>query len=231
MKTTTSFNRAYSCPLMLGLLLHLLLSISCCNAAYILTVSAKDEECFNLFSPKFSGTFFGNYDLLDDSSRSAEAVSLVVMDAANHRILYRSRRGSNEGNFKIEVASGQRLNVCVQNGIFTAGRRKTVHKRSHDNEDRTVGLQFSFEEKDPGMELHNQNGRLVSATRGLIRELGRLQDHYGYMRAREAMHREVVEGTFTKLMSWTLFQGGTVILVAVAQIMYFRRFLERRRYI
>lgn len=209
----------------------LLLHIACCDAAYIMTIPPTDEECIFVSSPKAAGTFFGNYDLLDDSKRSADAVSVLIMDASNSRILYRSRRGSNEGNFKVEVTSGQKLSVCLQNGIWSAGKRKTPQNRPHDGEQRTVGLTFSFEEKNAAQELHNQSAKLVSAAQGLIREISRLQDHYGYMRAREAMHREVVEGTFSKLMSWTLLQGTAVVLVALGQILYFRRFLERRRYI
>ena len=208
-----------------------LVGISHCHAAYILNVPAKDEECLYVSAPKNAGTFFGNYDFLDDSSKAIDVVSVVIMDANNHRILHRSRRGSNEGNFKVEVNPGQKLHMCVQNGIWSAGKRKTPQNRPHDGQERTVGLTFSFEPKNPAEELLNQNGRLVAATRGLIRELGRLKDHYTYMRAREAMHRETVEGTFSRLMNWTLLEGATVVSVAFGQIMYLRRFFEQRRYI
>ncbi len=213
------------------LLWLLFVGASYCHAAYILSVPPKDEECMFVSAPKNAGTFFGNYDFLDDSSKTMDAVSVVIMDTSNHRILHRSRRGSNEGNFKVEVSSGQKLQLCLQNGIWTAGKRKTPQNRPHDGRARTVGLTFSFEEKNPAVELLNQNGRLVTATRGLIRELSSLKDHYSYMRAREAMHRETVEGTFSRLMSWTLLEGAAVISVAVGQIVYFRRFLEERRYI
>jgi hypothetical protein len=210
------------------LLLVGVVSYSATNAAYIVTIPPKDEECFFVTAPKSAGIFYGNYDMID----SADAVSVIILDAnKNQRILYRSRRGATEGNFKVQITAGQKLNVCVQNGIWSQGKRKTPQNRPHDGEDRTVGLQFSFEEKNPHLELHSQSGKLVSATRSLIREMRRLQDHYGYMRAREATHRETVEGTFSQLMSWTLLQGAAVILVAAGQIMYFRRFFEQRRYI
>lgn len=209
---------------------RMLLCVSLCNAAYVVNVPAKDEECFFVSAPKSAGTFFGNYDFLDDS-RVVDAVSVVIMDATNHRILHRSRRGSSEGNFKVEVKSGQKLHLCVQNGIWTVGNRKTAQNRPHDGKVRKVGLTFSFEEKNPSAELVNQSGRLVAATQGLFRELGRLKDHYSYMRAREAMHRETVEETFSRLMHWSLLEGAAVIAVALGQILYFRRFLEQRRYI
>ena len=204
--------------------------VSLCHAAYVVKVPAKDEECFFVSAPKSAGTFFGNYDFLDDS-RVVDAVSVVIMDATNHRILHRSRRGSNEGSFKVEVKSGQKLHLCIQNGIWSVGNRKTPQSRPHDGKERTVGVTFSFEEKNPAAELVNQSGRLVSATQGLFRELGRLKDHYSYMRAREAMHRETVEDTFSRLLNWSLLEGTAVIGVALGQIVYLRRFLEQRRYI
>eukprot|EP00429_Kryptoperidinium_foliaceum_P000539 CAMPEP_0176012078 /NCGR_PEP_ID=MMETSP0120_2-20121206/5611_1 /TAXON_ID=160619 /ORGANISM="Kryptoperidinium foliaceum, Strain CCMP 1326" /LENGTH=224 /DNA_ID=CAMNT_0017344955 /DNA_START=181 /DNA_END=852 /DNA_ORIENTATION=- len=202
----------------LSLLLVLLISVMCCESAYIVDIPAKDEECFFLTATKSPGTYFGNYDLLDDTSKSADAVSVVIMDAKTYRIYYRSRRGASEGNFKVEVSAGQSLQLCIQNGIWSAGKRKQVQNKPHDGEDRTVGFQFSFEEKNPAMELQSQTSKLISSSRSLGRELGRLQDHYNYMRAREAKHRETVESTFSRLMSWTLLEGCTVIFVACGQI-------------
>lgn len=220
--------------------LLLLLGVSFCNAAYIVTVPFKDEECFTLASHKSDGTFFGNFELIDDGenkeggrkkSKLSEPLTLVVMDSSSSRIFYRSRRGATEGNFKVQVTKGQRLDMCVQNGIYASGRRKTpIKNEDEEGPERIVGLTYSFEEKDPNMELHSQNVKLLSATRNVFREIGRLKDHYAYVRAREALHRETVEATFSRLMSWTLLQGFTVVLIAVGQIMYFRRFLEQRRY-
>lgn len=168
--------------------------------------------------------------MLDDS-KSAKPLSVVIFDSAKNRILYRSISGAREGNFKVKLSLGQRVNVCVQNGLKSISKRKTPISKSHDDLERVVGLKFSFEKQNDLVELHNQNAKVVSAALSLNRELGKLQDHHGYMKVREAVHRETVEHTFSRLLGWTLLEGGTVVAVAVGQIMYFRRFLEQRRYI
>ena len=246
----SSSSKSWEMVALLSMLLLLLLqsvaNIPCTHAAYIVTVPPKDEECFFMSSPKLPGTFFGNYDMLDDDytadassitsqNNIPESVTVVITEIVKHRVLHRSRRGTRGGNFKVDVIPGQKVRICVQNGIIlgTGGSSfgKKQRKPIPDDVERTVGFQFSFEERNVHLELQAQNGKLVVATRTLIRELNRVIDHYGYMRAREAKHRETVEGTFSQLMNWTLLQGVAVIVVAAGQILYFRRFLEQRRYI
>jgi hypothetical protein len=209
--------------------LLLLFFASCCQAAYIVTVPAKDEECFLVSTPKSPGTLFGNFDHLDSGLKS-DPISVVLIDTGNDRILHRSRRGTSEGNFKINLAVGQRAKLCIQNGLWTTGRRTTPQTKPHDGKDRTVGLQFTVELRDANVELVTQNMKNVESALGLTRELEKLRNHHDYMRVREAMHRETVERTFSQLLKWSLLEGFMVVLVAAAQIMYFRRFLERRRY-
>ena len=67
-------------------------------------------------------------------------------------------------------------------------------------------------------------------TWNLSKDISKLDTHYTFMRSREATHRAVVERTFTRLAAYTFFEGFVLIVVSVGQILYFRRFLERRRY-
>jgi len=203
------------------------------QGAYITSIPPKDEECFFIPAPPGSqgATLFGNYDLLDDNV-SPEPLSVVVIDQKEEHVLYRSRRRSKEGIFKVTLKPDQQVNLCLQNGIITAGRgRKAPSERAHDGLDRTVGFQFSVEPKDETKELKTQSQKIAQAAKDLTREIKNLYNHHEYMRTREAKHREVVEQTFSQLMYWVLLEGITVILIAGGQIMYFRRFLERRRYI
>lgn len=222
---------ANSLPLLLLRLSFLLLAAHPAKAGYIVTVPAKDEACFQINSHLTNGgTLYGNYEILTED-RSSDVVSVILMDAKNQRTLYRSRKRSTDGTFRVNLQANQKVELCLQNGIFTAGKRKTPTNRAHDGLDRTIGVTYDFEETNLAKELENTNQKLLTSTKTLHREIGRLQDHYTYSRAREATHRETIETTFSRLMSWVLLQGFTVICVAAAQIMYFRRFLEQRRYI
>lgn len=191
-------------------------------------MKAKDEECFFVTAPKNPGTIHGNFELL---SGTTDPLSIVIMDASTSRIFYRSRRGSGDGSFKISTNPGQKVNLCVQNGIFSSGRKKVSQTRQHDGLPRTVGISFTMEEENTTRELHNQNKRMMDTVQDLKSNFFRLQDHQGYTRVRESMHRETVEKTFSRLMGWNILEAVALVLVTLCQILYLRRFLERRRYI
>lgn len=201
------------------------------DAAYVVSVPAYDEECFVIMSPgSLGGTLHGNFDYLNDEL-NAEPVSVVVIDAKEEHVLYRSRRRANEGIFRITLKPDQKVNLCLQNGIVTAGRgKKSRSARTHDGEERVIGFEYRVEAKDENAEIHNQNDRNRKAAGELQRGLSNLINHHQYMRTREGKHREIVEKTFGHLMWWVVFESITVIAIAGAQILYFRNFLERRRY-
>lgn len=201
------------------------------GASYVSVVPPKDEVCFDIrTSPGKSGTLHGNYDHLDDEL-SSDPVSVVVIDDDEQHVLYRSRRRSSEGTFTIQLKPDQKVNLCIQNGILSAGRgRKSASERPHDGHSRAVGFTFSVEARNEALELESQNAKIVQAAKDLARDLGNLHNHHEYMRTREARHREVVETTFSQLLTWVILEGVMVILIAGGQILYFRRFLERRRY-
>jgi hypothetical protein len=191
------------------------------HGAYIVSIPAKDEECYFIISPPGTGrgsTLYGNFDLLDDGV-SSDPLSVVVLDSVEEHVLFRSRRRAKEGIFQINLQPNQKVNLCIQNGIFTAGRgRKTTTERRNDGLTRIVGFQFSIEPKNEAQELLSQNERIIQSTQDLTREITNLKNHHEFMRTREAKHREVVEQTFSQLMFWMILEGVTVVLIAAAQV-------------
>lgn len=202
------------------------------DAAYVATVPAHDEACFNILSPGAAGgTLHGNFDLLNDEL-SPEPVSVVILDTKEEHVLFRSRRRASEGIFRITLKPEQKVSLCLQNGLVTAGRgRKSKSARTHDGEDRVIGFEYAVEPKNENKEVHSQNEKNRKAAGELHRGLLNLINHHQYMRVREGSHREVVEATFGQLMWWVVLQGIVVIAIAAVQILYFRHFLERRRYL
>lgn len=200
------------------------------GTAYITTIPAYDEECFVIGSPAAGGTFEGNFDHLDDEL-SPEPLSIVIIDAKEERVMYRSRRRGTSGSFKVGLKPDQKVSLCFQNGIITAGRgQKSKSARTHDGKDRIIGFEYTVTPKDENTEAHTQNERNKKAAIELQRGLGNLMNHHQYMRTREGLHREIVERIFARLMWWVVLEAITVLAIAGAQIMYFRNFLERRRY-
>ena len=201
------------------------------HAAYVVSVPPHDEECFVISSPGAAGgTLRGNFDHLSDE-KSSEPVSVVIIDDKEEHVLFRSRRRASEGIFQISLKPDQKVNLCLQNGIVTAGRgRKTKSARAHDGEDRVIGFEFSVQVKNENKEVHSQNGKNEAAAFELHRGLLNLVNHHQYMRVREGQHREIVEKTFGQLMWWVIIEGILVVAIAGVQILYFKNFLERRRY-
>ena len=208
----------------------IMISQQATEAAFIVTVPPQDENCF-IVRARATGlaTLRGNFDSLDDD-RNPLQLSVVVLQTNNQKVLYRSPPQAREGTFKVQLEPQQRVAICVQNGL--AMRRRRATKRTFtDGLDRTVGLSYTVEARREAEELQSQNAKLIQGAMDLTRKLGDLINHHEYMRAREAKHREVVEETFSQLLRWILLEGTVVICMACAQVLYLRRFLERRRYV
>jgi hypothetical protein len=194
-------------------------------SSYTVNIEARDEECFYVSYPPGASMMFGNYDQVDGAPSGP--FSLVVMDVDKERVLFKSLKGSRVGTFKVNLKEGQKASICLQNGLLAPGRRE----KPHDGLERVVGFQFVVEPKDEGIGLQVQNGRLLKSSQELMRELSTLKSRHDYQRVREAKHREIVESTFSRLLWWIILESLVLVGVAAGQVMYLRRFLEKRRYI
>lgn len=58
-----------------------------------------------------------------------------------------------------------------------------------------------------------------------------LQDHFEFLRNREAIHFGMNDSIMKRLAHWTYFEALLVILMAVGQVMYWKKFFEKRRYL
>ena len=168
-----------------------------------------------------------------------KAMSILIIQKSSSicpvfsRMRYRSPRLATEGTFKVNLDAKQRMAICVQNGIrrLRTPSRGTVKDQKHiDDLDRNVGLEFLVEPRNEHVELKNANSKLMDAATGLRQKLRDLRSHHVYMKSREGKHRRIAEKTFSQLLVWCLMEAVIIVLIAVGQIMYFRRFLEKRRY-
>lgn len=181
-------------------------------AAYIVQVGHEDEHCIIVRTPPRESTIFGSYDVLDDNL-SPEPVAFSVFNSDQYRI-YKSHFATTEGHFSVR---GQgRFTICIQNGMD--------HDHiSHDRLDREVAFEVRVLVDDPAAPL-------VGLTNHLNENLWNLQARQDYMRTREVAHREVTEETFSELLTWTIVEAVALVVVSFGQVLYFRRFLEKRRY-
>ena len=56
-------------------------------------------------------------------------------------------------------------------------------------------------------------------------------DHQSYMRQREEHHRDMTESTNAKVLWWTIGESTVLLILALWQIVYIRKFFEVKRYV
>jgi emp24/gp25L/p24 family/GOLD len=58
-----------------------------------------------------------------------------------------------------------------------------------------------------------------------------LQNHFDFLRQREAVHTHMTSQILNRVMTWTVIEAVLVVGMAVAQVLYWRKFFEQRRYL
>jgi hypothetical protein len=58
-----------------------------------------------------------------------------------------------------------------------------------------------------------------------------LQDHYDFLRTRESINEALTDAIMSRVMGWTIAEACLVVFMAIAQVMYWRKFFEQRRYL
>jgi len=176
----------------------------------------------------WSRHYSGNFDCLDDNL-SPDPVSIVLYDS-KFTTVWQSKAGASEGIFS-HLGSG-RHQLCISNGIMDGDDIYEMY----DGNDRTVGfsvrvvtLQRGVEEEE-GPDDENTS-RLIEMSNSLLSWLSSMMDHQDYMRNREAVHKDLTEATFHRVVRWTLLEAFVLVLVSGGQVIYLRKFFEQRRYL
>lgn len=165
----------------------------------------------------------GNYDVLDDEL-SADPISVRLNDEKG-RLLWKSIPGESEQIFELHVKRGGRFSLCLSN------------KDDHENLDRTVGFALRVRAASRALTdmVQGPDGEkaleLIEWAEELTEEWDTLLDHYDYLRSREAVQEELSDKIFQRVMRWTIVEALLLITIASAQVLYFRKFFEKRRYL
>eukprot|EP00566_Odontella_aurita_P023995 CAMPEP_0113539432 /NCGR_PEP_ID=MMETSP0015_2-20120614/7912_1 /TAXON_ID=2838 /ORGANISM="Odontella" /LENGTH=204 /DNA_ID=CAMNT_0000439105 /DNA_START=259 /DNA_END=873 /DNA_ORIENTATION=+ /assembly_acc=CAM_ASM_000160 len=202
-------------------------------------IESGTEECFVIRAPGGrTSTITGNYDCLDDGI-DPEPVSLTLFDP-RMRPIWKSDPKASEGRFSV-VGQG-RYQLCIGNG---------VQPRKPDGNDRNIGFAVRVRDlqeerkrrieeakakaeeakEDAKSKSVEKAGEMTSLTEQLVERIQAMGDHQSFLREREAIHRDVAESTFGYLMKWTLAEACCLVVVALGQIYYLRKFFETKTYL
>ena len=221
-------------------------------------IEPYDDECFFLKVPTstkpMAKILTGSYEMYDEESVSNDerisAVPLLVYiqevvqkgnnDNINHsnndKIIWRSIPNEARGNFRVPIASTKKgYWLCFQNSNHSPDNYAELEQEHPDHIRRTIGFDYKVDSIVPDTKPspllytldHTDEWRDKSSL--VQSELRQLMTHRDYMHMREVDHRKLVEYTFDDIMSWTFLETVFVVIVAICQVMYFRRFIEKKQ--
>lgn len=218
------------------MILRLLLLLKTVQALpWTLKIEPYEEECFLIKPPKSSAPrlLSGDYELIDDGGTGIDAEPLLVyvMQASDEKIVWRSEPGKSNGQFQVFMMDAATdFWICLQNSSH-APDNPNQEAEHPDHKSRLIGFSYtvkdSFNKPTPYVFTDKDEWREKSQI--MEDELKSLINHHEYMRVRESNHRTVVEQTFTSVLSWTLTELFFVVIVAIAQVLYMRSFVEKKR--
>jgi hypothetical protein len=224
--------------LLLGTLL--LLQLQSAASFFLLTIPPYEEECFlirtHAWKEEQVKVLQGHYQVLTDPSEATpDTVHVFVMDD-DETIYFQSKVGQLGDSYQIAVGPNHKYWLCFQNDPYHHYGEKEMEQTKHpDDKDRLIGFGYrltTMEQKAADASAANQHLFAWSQiTTDMQTAMANLLQHHEYMRFRESTHREMVEKTFADIFKAHMLEAGMVMAVAVGQVLYFRRFLETKRFL
>mmetsp|Transcript_35400 Transcript_35400/g.85666 ORF Transcript_35400/g.85666 Transcript_35400/m.85666 type:complete len:325 (-) Transcript_35400:260-1234(-) len=204
------------------------------GASYTIEVGPNSEECFIFRTPATipkgaPSVLIGSFECLEDDVETKE-LSVTLTDLDNGENVYESPAGSLEGDFRLEnVLNGpDRYSLCFQNN----------YEKGADDDEYSFDVGFNIRVHTPPRALEEEEGPDNERATKLIEKAGRihedwdvLRDHFDFLRNREAIHKKMNDQIMSRLTRWNTIEALLVVAIATAQIMYFRAFFEKRRYL
>jgi hypothetical protein len=218
----------------------MLLTVVSPVAGFILTIAPYEEECFLIRTHNWKKSdvrlLQGHYQILSDpADRTPDTVQMFVMNDED-TVFFQSQPGKINDVYQISVGPNQKYWLCFQNDAYHHYGEVEMSQDKHpDDKDRQVGfgyrIQTLAQKAADVSELDSHVVQWGQISNDMMLATQHLLQHFEYMRGRESNHRATVEKTFSDIFRSALAEAVMVMLVAVGQVVYFRRFLETKRYL
>lgn len=169
----------------------------------------------------------GTFECLDDDVESSKlAVRVANLDTGV--TAYEAATGVQEGDFHlVDLPSNARYSLCFRNN----------YDEDDDENEIDVGFNLRYHPPPRALEegLSGPDGERASSLIGKASQVHQawdiLQDHFDFLRNREALHEQMNNQILSRLARWTLIESFLVVAMAVLQVVYWKRFFETRRYL
>lgn len=191
------------------------------------------EECFRIHITK-PKILQGHFQLLSKSPEPPpdNALHVLLLDGQDDKALYEAK-GRLHDNFQIELPSNNNNYgywICLQN-ILPEGEGSN---NNNNNNNSILSVEFShallphpvassttttmpatspdeFVETSPHADEWKRLAEKVNS------QMSEMKDFYGYVKARETKHRQVLEDTFSYVVAWNMTQLLVVFVVVCMQ--------------
>jgi len=148
-----------------------------------------------------------------------------------HTQLWKSDKGEKEEAFSVEVAGKKHLEFCMEllrnlddDEVEEEGLDVGFNIYVRSTVDRTLPEGEGGPDAQRALELVHDSMEIVSQWRTLL-------DHFDFLRNREAINEKLTSQIMSRVMGWTVLEAVVVTTMATAQVMYWKRFFEQRRYL
>lgn len=193
-----------------------------------------EEECLLIRVPKDQPYIIsGSFDLLD-SKIPSDPVHVALYNSDEQRV-WASNYGDSDGSFSNKGMGKHWL--CLENGMTY--ENPNPHPRLKVT--RTIGFAFRVKKSISGSmakilgeenmknDVDGTTERLLDLSDDLNDNFDVLMDHMSFMKARELVHRELHEETFTKVVRWNILEIVVVVIVTFGQVLNVWWILSRRK--
>ena len=160
-------------------------------------------------------------------------VYLENISTSNRVYLWKSTGDSSEDTFGLTMDPDQRIQLCFES------------QWTQDQDDDEAAY-LSSVEVGFGLRIHpmprslpneeigpdaERALKVIEAAINVETDWDNLIDHFSFLRSREATYLRLTDEILGRIMGWTIVEAVVVVLMAVCQVLYWRKFFEQKRYL
>ena len=153
---------------------------------------------------------------------------MSIVDTVSGERLFQPPPQAREGIFKLDnVKEKHRYSVCFQNNIGEDEPHKSFNVGFAI---RVTSLPRTLPSEENGPDALRAL-QLVKKATDILQDWQSLQDHFDFLRNREAVHKEMTDSILFRIERWTVIEALLVMGMATGQVLYWKKFFETRRYL
>jgi len=175
----------------------------------------------------------GNFDLLDDEVDGSYITAWITKVAGYRGVggtVWHSEEDEHEEDFVVHVDPVGAYDLCFElqtdpnNDEYAESYDVGFHLRLDPSVERTLEDAEQGPDAKKAMEV-------IDSARSVETTWHNLVDHYIYLRNRDAVAVELSQKIQDRVIGWTILEAILVIVMAVGQVLYWKKFFETRRYL